>query len=107
MDDDIASTHPHSESARTVNATGDEPHVHRAAHHAVEQTSAHVTLPLIGCVTLPPPQHMAWYAGVGALAVLEIIDWPIAVVLAIGKALADDRGNRTVEAFGRALDEAA
>lgn len=77
-----------------------------AAHSVVENDSLVVVLPVLGRVVLPPPEHLAWYAGVGVLAVLEVVDWPIAVVLAVGRVLADNRHNRTLEQFGEALDEA-
>lgn len=78
-----------------------------AAHRALHRTSTTVALPLVGHVTLPPPDHLAWYGALGALAVLEIIEWPVAAVLAVGRMLADNRRNATLEEFGKALDDIA
>jgi hypothetical protein len=39
-----------------------------------------------GAVTalLPPPSRLLFYAGVGALAAFEVIEWPVAAVVAAG-----------------------
>ena len=63
-------------------------------------------LPLLGAVTLPPPEHLAFYAGIGALAALEIVEWPVALLVAVGHALAADQHHRSLEAFGEALESA-
>ncbi|HZR13273.1 MAG TPA: hypothetical protein VFC33_08485 [Acidimicrobiia bacterium] len=87
-------------------AAGDHARGQRAAaHRAVRRINLDVHLPVIGEVVLPEPAHLAWYAGLATLAALEIVEWPIAVVLAIGKALADNHGNHALEEFGQALEE--
>jgi hypothetical protein len=65
-----------------------------------------VSLPVLGDVQLPPPHHLVWYGGVAALVALECIEWPIALVLATGKALADNRHSAMFREFGEALEEA-
>ena len=79
---------------------------HEAAHEVVRANSTVVRLPVAGEVMLPPPQHLAWYAGLGLLVALEMIEWPVALVLSVGKALADNRHNKALEDFGEALEEA-
>src|SRR6059058_6137419 len=37
---------------------------------------------------LPPPDHLAFMAGLGVLAALEIIEWPVALAITIGHKLA-------------------
>lgn len=76
-----------------------------AADQAVSSQSPSLRLPALGRVSLPPGKHLAWYVGVGALAVAEVIEWPVALVLALGKALADNRSSQTIQEFGEALDE--
>jgi len=61
---------------------------------------------VLGDVQLPPPQHLVWYAGVAALVAVECIEWPIALVLATGKILADNRHSAVLQEFGEALEEA-
>jgi len=64
------------------------------------------SLPVVGDVNLPPLHHLVWYGGVAALVALECVEWPIAVVLATGKALADNRHSAVLREFGEALEEA-
>jgi hypothetical protein len=80
---------------------------HRAAHEAATRNSIQLRMPVIGAMTLPPPQHLAFYGGLAALAAVEIIEWPVAVALGIGKALADQHSNHALEDFGEALEAGA
>lgn len=77
-----------------------------AAQQVVEQETSRVTLPVLGSVSLPGPDRLAWYGGVAALAVLGLIDWPVAAVIVAGHLLADNARNRALKGFGQALDEA-
>ncbi|MGC8626287.1 MAG: hypothetical protein ACP5VR_01830 [Acidimicrobiales bacterium] len=44
-----------------------------------------MTLPLIGVnVTLPPADRAVYYGGIAALAVAEMIEWPIALAIVAG-----------------------
>jgi len=88
-------------------ATSRSAHQRRdAARRATNGGSVSLSLPVVGTIELPPPDHLAWYAGIGALAVAGLIEWPIAGVIAIGKALADNRHSKTLQEFGDALDQA-
>ena len=48
-----------------------------------------VELPMLGEVAVPPPDKVVYYAGLGVLAALQVIEWPIAVVITAGHLLAD------------------
>jgi hypothetical protein len=50
---------------------------------------------------------MAWYAGVATLAVLEVVEWPVAIVMVTAKALADSTHHQLVSQFGQALEKGA
>jgi hypothetical protein len=65
-----------------------------------------VSVPLVGEVQLPAFHHLVWYGGVAALVALECLEWPIALVLATGKMLADNRHSAMLREFGDALEEA-
>jgi len=79
----------------------------RAAARKVDDAShIRVTLPLLGTVRLPEPQRLTYYAAIGALGVLGVLEWPVALVLAGGHALASDQHNRAVQQFGDALEDA-
>ena len=77
-----------------------------AARQVAEKGALHTSLPVVGTVTLPQPQSLAWYAGIGVLAACGIIEWPVAGVVAVGKLLADNRHSKALEEFGDALDQA-
>ncbi|KAA0107899.1 hypothetical protein [Mycolicibacterium sp. P1-5] len=65
-----------------------------------------VTLPILGSVKLPRPEELAYYGALTALAAAEIIEWPIALILATGHALANNHHSRIAQELGEALDEA-
>ena len=82
---------------------------HRAAKAATAKNTLRVELPVLGAVTLPPPEQLAYVAGIAALAALaalEIIEWPIGLALATGHLLAATRGNKALRDFGDALEQA-
>jgi len=57
-------------------------------------------------VRLPEPQRLTYYAAIGVLGVLGVLEWPVALVLAGGHALASNQHNRAVQQFGDALEDA-
>ncbi|GAA5180002.1 hypothetical protein GCM10023322_11290 [Rugosimonospora acidiphila] len=63
-------------------------------------------LPLMGDVTLPPPGQLAYFAGLGLLAAVEVIEWPLALVIAAGHLLADQHWSRALRGLGAAAEEA-
>jgi hypothetical protein len=64
-----------------------------------------VNLPVIGQVEIPRPEQLAYYGGLAALAVFELIDWPVALVIAAGHLLASNHHNRILEELGEAMEE--
>jgi hypothetical protein len=84
---------------------------HRGVSHrsAVERLrdvqSFAVDLPVLGRVQIPRPDQLAYYALAG-LAALEIIDWPIALVIGAGHVLAENRHNKVAQQLGEALEQA-
>ena len=77
-----------------------------AAEHATRHNSVHVSVPFLGTVRLPASEELAFLGGIGVLAVVGVIEWPVAVALAAGHALAHNRRNKVVREFGAALEEA-
>ncbi|GDY31710.1 hypothetical protein [Gandjariella thermophila] len=63
-------------------------------------------LPLLGPVTMPPPDRLAYFAGLGLLAALGLIDWPVALVIAGGHLLADQHWSRVTRGVGQAMEQA-
>lgn len=83
---------------------------HTPHREAVDQIRAGhtfvVNLPLVGRVTVPPPEQLAYYAGLAALAAVELIDWPVALVIGTGHLLASNHHSQILEEIGEALEEA-
>ena len=58
-----------------------------ASKRVAEARRFSVRLPLVGTVRVPPPDQLAFYGVLGGLAVLELIDWPVALAMGLGSAL--------------------
>ncbi|MFI7219290.1 hypothetical protein [Micromonospora maritima] len=65
-----------------------------------------VEVPLLGEVAVPPPDKLAYYAGIGVLAALQVIEWPLALVITAGHVLADQHFSGLVKGVGEALETA-
>ncbi|CAM4150797.1 hypothetical protein MB901379_00627 [Mycobacterium basiliense] len=65
-----------------------------------------VNLPMLGRLEVPRPEQLAYFGGLAALAAFELIDWPIAAVIAAGHLLANNHHNRLLEELGEAMEEA-
>ncbi len=70
-----------------------------------EGESFAVNLPIVGKVDVPRPEQIAYYGGLAALAALEIIDWPVAVVIVAGHVLASNHRSKILEELGEAMEE--
>lgn len=71
-----------------------------AAERAVQRNSLQVQVPILGEVQLPPTQDVAFIGGVAALAIVGMLEWPVAVLLGVGHGLATVRHNKLLRAFG-------
>lgn len=78
----------------------------RAAAEATEKNSTRVTVPLIGTITLPPPDQLAYVGGIAALVALEVMEWPVGLALTAGHVLATNSHNKIIQDFGHALEAA-
>ncbi|MEE6175611.1 hypothetical protein [Mycobacterium sp. 050134] len=65
-----------------------------------------VNLPVLGSIEIPRPEQLAYFGGLAALAAFELIDWPVAVVIAAGHLLAANHHNKILEELGDAMEEA-
>jgi hypothetical protein len=53
----------------------------------------------------PPLEHLAYYAGLGILVAMEIVELPVAVALTVGHILIGLTHRPGLEALGEALEE--
>lgn len=65
-----------------------------------------VHVPLVGTVMVPPPDRVAYYAGMGVLAAVGVIEWPLAAVISVGHVLADQHVFNRVRGLGEAIESA-
>ncbi|WP_018722534.1 hypothetical protein [Salinispora fenicalii] len=65
-----------------------------------------VEVPILGEVAIPPPDKLAYYAGVGLLTLLQVIEWPVALVVTAGHVLADQHLSGLAKGLGEALETA-
>ena len=80
-----------------------------ASHHDVtklvrDAQRFSVNVPLVGKVSVPPPDQLAFYGVLAVLGVTELIPWPVALGLGAGHALAT---RYATEAAAEAATEAA
>ncbi len=78
----------------------------RAAQDATDRHSTVVRLPALGELRLPSTDQIAFLGGLGLLAALGIVEWPLAVAVGVGHALASNHNDRVIHEFGQALEEA-
>jgi hypothetical protein len=73
----------------------------------VERTSK-VSAPSLKSVrrALPAPEHLAFYAGVGAMALFGVMEWPVVAALMVGHTLVSAQHNKVLQSLGEALEEA-
>ncbi|SNS39507.1 hypothetical protein SAMN05216276_1008220 [Streptosporangium subroseum] len=78
----------------------------RTRARADQPQRPHVSVPVIGTLTLPPPDRLVFYAVLGALGALEIIEWPIALVVGVGHYLTEQRFSPALQEAGQAAEAA-
>ncbi|WP_190816618.1 hypothetical protein [Saccharopolyspora pogona] len=83
---------PAGAGGTTVNLPGVTAEFHRPDHYIPTRDD------LTGAAEtvrgyLPSGQMMAFYGGVGALAVLSVIEWPVAAAIGVGVAVAQRAGS--------------
>jgi hypothetical protein len=69
------------------------------------EVGSRVSAPVIGTVTVPPLKRIVYFAGLGALAVFGVIDWPIALVIGAGHLLADQHWSTVAQGLGEAVEQ--
>lgn len=79
----------------------------QAAQQATSRNSVHLDIPIVGRVELPVTgNELGYLGGLGALAIVGVLEWPVAGVLAAGHVLSANHRNKALHDFGAALEEA-
>ena len=80
---------------------------HRTAVERIREAERFaLNVPFVGHVAIPRPEQLAYFAGLGALVALELIEWPVAIAIAAGHILAEGHHHRVLHELGEALEEA-
>lgn len=58
-------------------------------------------------VTLPDRAGLAWYAGIGAMAAVELIEWPVALIIAGTHFLENNSRNRDLDELAEGIEAGA
>jgi hypothetical protein len=95
-------TAPRANVSRAVR----EMHPRRAVEHTMRRNTIRVHLPLLGEVMLPPLEELVFVGGITVLTLLGLVDWPVALLVAVGHALSLSGRNRVLREFGAALEAA-
>jgi hypothetical protein len=94
----------------TTNGSGYAlPLVHTSINAALEtEHGGHRVLISVDGTTLetPPVEHLVFYAALGALVAVGLVELPVAVALGVGHALIDVTRRPGLQALGEALEEA-
>lgn len=74
----------------------DEQQSFRESHRTLARAAAEaqrfaVQVPFVGRVGVPRPEQVAFVAGLGALVMLDLIEWPVAVALGVGQILLSEQ----------------
>ncbi len=80
--------------------------VNKAVNKAVDKDATKVRMPVVGEVVLPPAEHLVFYVSIAAMTAIELLEWPVALVIGIGKILADNRSSTRLRAVGEAMEDA-
>ncbi|WP_433530823.1 hypothetical protein ACQPYA_01415 [Micromonospora sp. CA-263727] len=75
-------------------------------HETLRAFTRRMEIPGLGEVAVPPPDKLAYYAGIGVLAALQVIEWPLALVITAGHLLADQHLSGLAKGVGEALEAA-
>jgi hypothetical protein len=75
-----------------------------AAEQAVRRNSLFLRVPVLGELALPAPEQVAFIGGVAVLAVVGVLEWPVAALLCIGHGVATQAHRKMVRALGEALE---
>ncbi|GAA4192199.1 hypothetical protein GCM10022252_33200 [Streptosporangium oxazolinicum] len=78
----------------------------RTRGRANEEQPSHITVPVIGTLTVPPPDRLVFYGVLGVLGALGVIEWPVAFVVGLGHYLSEQRRSPALRQAGQAAEAA-
>ncbi|MFC4590772.1 hypothetical protein [Sphaerisporangium corydalis] len=88
---------------RTTDAAGGA-RARAVRSRSVMEPRPEVSVPVVGSVIVPPPDRLVYYVALGVLTALEIIEWPIALVIGVGHFLAEQHVSHALQEVGKAVE---
>lgn len=58
-------------------------------------------------INLPDGPSLFWYAGIGTMAVLELVEWPVALIIVGTHFIENHAHNRDVQELAEGIDSGA
>ena len=52
-------------------------------------------------------RHLAWYAGLGVMAIIEVIEWPLAILMMLGHEIAHRAHAEALRDFAEGVEAGA
>jgi hypothetical protein len=77
-----------------------------AAQEAIRRYTVTIPAPFVGVLRLPPKEDLVFLGGIAGLALLGLVEWPVAIILGVGHTLAVSRHSSLLTSFGEALEAA-
>jgi hypothetical protein len=50
------------------------------------------------------PEHLAWYAGITVMALFEVIEWPVALIIAVGHEIAHRSRSKALRELAEGIE---
>jgi len=86
---------------RTAPVPGD-----RTGSHSHRAERPHLSVPVLGELTVPPPDMLVFYGVLGALATLGVVEWPLVLIVGVGHCLTEQRFSPLLREAGQAAEAA-
>jgi hypothetical protein len=68
-----------------------------------ERRVTRLVVPVVNCKVEIPRELIPYYVGVGVMTALELIDWPVALLIAAGHTVAARSHNRALRELGEGV----
>ncbi|MEU0569809.1 hypothetical protein ABZ297_31140 [Nonomuraea sp. NPDC005983] len=86
---------------RRTTAQKRTPSSSKARHHRPM-----INLPVLGPIPVPEGNQLAFYAVLGILGALEIVEWPVVLIVGVGHLLSSQHRFRLLQQLGQAAEAA-
>jgi len=79
----------------------------RRTHRRAATQRRNTSMPRSRRVTRQPYPRLGWYAGLAVMAAIEIIEWPLAIVMMLGHEIAHRAHSQALRDFAAGVEAGA